>query len=208
MPSPLGHALGGVIAGVLSHTLLREPQPGAITPGVLSPAPQTTPGVSSPDGRGVVAGVRRRWHAAPADVRLFAWLGMAADLDFFVGRHSRETHSVGAMVLVGIGLAIVTRRPRLVTSGALAYASHILLDWLGSDTTPPLGVMALWPLTADFYQSSWFLFDAISRRVWLWSTWVHNAEAVAREILILGPVVVLALALWPGWQELRRTGRP
>lgn len=197
MPSPLGHALGGMIAGAVSHALLREPRPAPITSGVRVP-----------DGRGARARLRRLWRAIPTDVRLFAWLGMAADLDFLVGRHSRETHSVGATVLVGIGLAIVTRRPRLVASGALAYASHILLDWLGSDTTPPLGVMALWPLSGDFYQSSLFLFDAISRRIWLWSTWVHNAEAVAREILVLGPMLVLALALWPGWQKLRRAELP
>ena len=57
--------------------------------------------------------------------------------------------------------------PALALACAAAVASHVLLDWLGSDTTPPLGVMALWPFTSDFYQSPFFLFMAISRRWWL-----------------------------------------
>ena len=117
-----------------------------------------------------------RWRRLPADVRLFAWLGMAADLDFLIGRHSYQTHSVGAVVVVLAAVLAWTRRPRLAVAGGVAYASHILLDWLGSDTTPPIGIMALFPFTTDFYQSELFVFDAISRRVWLWSTWVHNAQ--------------------------------
>ena len=143
------------------------------------------------------------WRRLPADVRLFAWLGMAADIDFLIGRHSYETHSVGAVVVVLAAVLAWTRTPRLAVAGGVAYASHILLDWLGSDTTPPIGIMALFPFTTDFYQSELFVFDAISRRIWLWSTWVHNANAVAREIAILGPLVVLSLAVYPGWRFLR-----
>jgi inner membrane protein len=136
-------------------------------------------------------------------VRLFGWLGMAADLDFLVGRHSRETHSVGATLVVGLGVWLATRRPRLAVAGTLAYASHILLDWLGNDTVAPIGIMALWPFTSDFYQSSLFVFEAVSRRIGAWSSWVHNARAVAREIAILGPLLVVGLARWPGWKKLR-----
>ena len=192
MPSPLGHALGGIIAGVLVHRAVGEASPGAEPArGVGSwrwPAP---------------AAACAAWRAIPADVRLFAWLGMAADLDFFIGRHSRETHSIGATAIVGAGLWLFTRRPRVAASGAAAYASHILLDWLGSDTVPPIGIMALWPVTGDFYQSSLFVFDAISRRVLDWHAWVHNAGAVAREVVILAPILAVALAVWPGWKKLR-----
>ena len=50
---------------------------------------------------------------------------------------------------------------------AAAWASHVLFDWLGSDDTPPLGVMALWPLSSAFYFADAFVFEAISRRYWL-----------------------------------------
>ena len=69
----------------------------------------------------------------------------------------------------------------------LAWASHVLFDWLGSDTTPPLGVMALWPFSSEYYFSNAFFFEAISRRYWLDNFISHNLWAVTREILILGP---------------------
>jgi hypothetical protein len=76
----------------------------------------------------------------------------------------------------------------------IAWVSHVLFDWLGSDTTPPLGVMALWPLSSDYYFSNAFFFEAISRRYWLDNFITHNVWAVTKEILILGPP--LAVAVW------------
>ena len=75
------------------------------------------------------------------------------DIDFLWGRHNMETHSLGAAVLAGLGVLAATRgrQPRLAALVALAWASHALFDWLGSDDTPPFGVMALWPLTSEFY---------------------------------------------------------
>jgi hypothetical protein len=64
----------------------------------------------------------------------------------------------------------------------------VLLDWLGSDTTPPIGIMALWPFTDGYYQSEFYVFDAILRSYWLAGFWAHNALAVVREIVVLGPV--------------------
>jgi len=70
---------------------------------------------------------------------------------------------------------------------AAAYGSHLLFDWLGSDTTPPIGIMALWPLSDAFFQSDVQLFMAISRRYWLANFWSHNLTAVAWEVGLLGP---------------------
>ena len=67
----------------------------------------------------------------------------------------------------------------------------MLLDWLGSDTTPPVGVLALWPFTRDYYESTLHVFRAISRRYWLPEFWVLNAHAAARELLILAPIAAL-----------------
>lgn len=115
------------------------------------------------------------------------------DLDFLWGRHNMETHSLGAAVLAGLVTLALTRGrdPRLALAVVLAWTSHVFFDWLGSDTTPPLGVMALWPLSNDYYFSNGFVFEAISRRYWLDTFWRHNIMAVVTEVVMLAPVLVL-----------------
>jgi hypothetical protein len=83
----------------------------------------------------------------------------------------------------------------------VAYASHVLFDWMGNDTTPPIGIMALWPFTDAYYQSELYVFDAISRRYWLPNFWTHNLLAVVRELAIVAPVVALV-----AWRRLRPAG--
>ncbi len=158
MPSPVGHALGGAIVG-----LLISPRGTAGTLGTLG--------------------------------TLFVVAAVLPDADFLWGRHSMETHSLGAAVLAGLAVLAWTRgrNPRLALAVALAWSSHILFDWLGSDDTPPIGVMALWPLTSQFYFAEAFVFEAILRRYWLPNFVSHNAWAIIKEILILGPVVAI---LW------------
>ncbi len=105
MPSPVGHALGGLIVGRL------------LTPSALL---------------------------------LCAIAGVAPDIDFAWGGHNRQTHSLGAAVIAGLVVLAWKRNPRLAIAVTLAWSSHVLFDWLGSDDTPPLGVMALWPLDSNF----------------------------------------------------------
>jgi membrane-bound metal-dependent hydrolase YbcI (DUF457 family) len=143
--------------------------------------------------------------AAPSAVVVCAIAGAAPDLDFLWGRHNMETHSLGAAVLAGLAVLAWTRgrNPRLALAVTLAWSSHILFDWLGSDDTPPLGVMALWPLTSQFYFAEAFVFEAISRRYWLPNFLPHNAWAITKEILILGPIVAI---LW--FRKVRKGSEP
>lgn len=122
------------------------------------------------------------------------------DLDFAWGRHNMETHSLGAAVLAGLLLLVMTRghARRLALAVTLAWSSHVLLDWLGSDTTPPLGVMALWPWSRHYYFADAFVFAAISRRYWLVGFWRHNLMAVVTEIATLAPMVAVV-----GWWKKR-----
>jgi len=174
MPSPLGHALGGIAAGWLVSS-------GASTVG-------TAPG---PPPSGTAS--RVPWLTTAA----LAGLGIAPDLDFLVGLHSRQSHSLGAALLAGLVAAVLARgaRARWAMAATAAWASHALLDWLGDDSTPPIGVMALWPFSDAFYQSDvrWFL--AIWRRSDAAGFWTHNLTAIAWELALLGPVVA-ALWLW------------
>ena len=139
---------------------------------------------------------------APSFVAVCAIAAVAPDLDFLWGRHNMETHSLGAAIFAGLAVMAWTRgrHPRLALAVMLAWSSHVLFDWLGSDDTPPLGVMAFWPIAREFYFADAFVFEAISRRYWLDNFIPHNAWAVAKEILILGPA---AGALWL-WRMMRR----
>jgi inner membrane protein len=124
---------------------------------------------------------------------------MAPDLDLLVGAHSGPTHGVGAALSVGVLAWGVLRGRGARGSGryaiaiAAAYASHILLDWLGRDTSAPIGIMALWPFSRGYYESSAHVFMAISRRYWLPAFWTANLIALARELIILVPIVGIVL---------------
>ena len=150
MPSPVGHALGGLIVGEA---------------------------------------------LAPSALLLCAVAGVLPDIDFAWGGHNRETHSLGAAVIAGLVVLAWKRSPRLALAVTLSWVTHVLFDWLGSDDTPPLGVMALWPLNSNFYFADAFVFEAISRRYWLANFIPHNAYAVMKEVLILGPVAAVLFVL-------------
>jgi membrane-bound metal-dependent hydrolase YbcI (DUF457 family) len=160
VPSPVGHALGGLIVG------------GAL---------------------------------APSALLICAVAGVLPDIDFAWGGHNRQTHSLGAAIIAGLVVFAWKRSPRLALAVTLSWATHVLFDWLGSDDTPPLGVMALWPLNSNFYFADAFVFEAISRRYWLDNFIPHNTWAVIKEILILGPIVVIAF-LWRARRRSRRQG--
>lgn len=191
MPSPIGHALGGLIVGLL------------VVPRRSAPPDQATavpghPRTPAPPHSGTLA-PRHLGTLAPWRLRALSTLAIVAclpDLDFLWGRHGAETHSLGA-ALIAAAVALVWTRggnPWLALAVGLAWASHPLFDWLGSDDTPPLGVMALWPFTHRYYFAEAFVFDAISRRDWLPGFWAHNIRAVVREALLLAPAVLVA-----GW---------
>jgi inner membrane protein len=168
MPSPVGHALAGLAAGVLVAG------PRALVRSIDPPA------------------ARRPIDTALLALLPFAALGALPDVDLLFGIHSMYTHSIGAVVLVLLVARLVTGAWRWAVAACLAYATHILLDWLGHDTTAPIGVMALWPLTPNFYQSDLHLFLPISRRYWVPGFLAHNLTAVAREVLAIGPLAFLA----------------
>src|SRR5262245_22500904 len=178
MPSPIGHAIAGAAIGV----------------------------AATPDNPRVVA--------------TCAALGVAADLDLlFPATHRTITHSVTAVAIVSIvaivvtGKVISTRRfaprsmqaistrrfaprsmqARIVAACAIAYVSHLLLDWLGADPVPPRGLQILWPFSEHWFISDWDVFRGTTRRELLTAhAWWINLTAIAQEVAILGPVAWLA----------------
>jgi membrane-bound metal-dependent hydrolase YbcI (DUF457 family) len=123
------------------------------------------------------------------------------DMDLLAGDHRGISHSLGMAVAAGAVAMAVSRRPRWGAAVALAWASHVLLDWMSNDTRPPLGVMAFWPLTREYYKASFEVFPAVSRRYWLAEFWVYNLKALMVELLILGPIAAAAT-----WRRRGQTG--
>jgi membrane-bound metal-dependent hydrolase YbcI (DUF457 family) len=165
VPSPIGHALGGIAAGWGT--------------------------------------VPRRDVAAAA---ILAVVAGAPDLDLLVHSHRAESHSVGAALIAGlVTLSAFAATPlrrdaaRWAAAVSLAWASHVLLDWLSNDTRPPLGVMALWPFTRDYYKASIEIFPPVSRRYWESRFWIYNLRALAVELLVLTPLTTLVV-----WRDIRR----
>jgi membrane-bound metal-dependent hydrolase YbcI (DUF457 family) len=133
---------------------------------------------------------------------IFAGLGVAPDVDVLVeGTHRLYTHSVAAVGFVALLAAVSLRaagadgggRGALVLAATAAYASHLLLDWLGDDRSVPIGIRALWPVTDAYLQSDMRWFPPVERRYWLPGFWTANLRAIAWETLVLSPLVVLAV---------------
>jgi membrane-bound metal-dependent hydrolase YbcI (DUF457 family) len=128
-----------------------------------------------------------------AAAAILAAVASAPDLDLLIHSHRGQSHSVGTACLAGAVAFLITRRPRWGLAVALAWSSHVLLDWVSNDTRPPIGIMALWPFSHDYYKANIEIFPAISRRYWLAEFWVYNLKAVAVELLVLGPIAAITL---------------
>lgn len=187
MSSPVGHALAGIAAAWLADLV-----PGA-----------------------------RRSRLVPKTASLFTKAGglltltclavaVLPDLDLaFPIRHRTASHSFTAAVLVTIIAALVTgwvtRRQNLAGSrlgwivraslmlGA-AYGTHLLLDWLAIDLTPPYGIQVFWPFSDQWYLSGLNLLPRTERRS-LFTSWAIrvNLTALAWEVGSLTPILAL---LW------------
>lgn len=158
----------------------------------------------SPVGHALAA-VAAGWTIArPAETRAalvaqtvtLAAIGMAPDLDLLIGRHSRETHSLGAAVIVASIAAlmhwpIAPDRRRIWLAACAAYLTHPVLDMLAPDHAPPIGVMFFWPFSREHFETGLEIFLPISRDWASPDLYANNLRAAVREVLILVPVVTL-----------------
>ena len=164
MPSPVGHAIGGL---------------------AVAWAADLVPGVRGWRTAAPTASFARR--SGGALTLVCAGLGVLPDADLFLTTHRTVTHSVVAAFVVTIVAAAVTgwvtrergaaaaspavRRGPLVVRIALmcgaAYATHLLLDWLAVDRTPPAGIQLLWPFSPHWFISGLDIFPQTERRQFL-----------------------------------------
>jgi membrane-bound metal-dependent hydrolase YbcI (DUF457 family) len=176
MPSPFGHALAGVAVAWAADLI-----PG-------DRAWRTASGTAP-------------WPERAGDglTLLCAGLAAAPDLDLAFAPHRTMTHSLVAVVFVGVVAAAVaasTQRPvaRIALMCAGAYGSHLLMDWLGVDLYPPRGIQLMWPFNHEWYISDADVFPQTARlRIFTRGPMMTNARAILQEFAILGPMLV---ALW------------
>ena len=187
MSSPVGHALAGVAAVWIADLI---------------------PGTR---GSRLVPAAESFLERAGGSLTLAcAGVAMLPDLDLTLPiRHRSATHSVTAAILVTIISALVTgwvtRRQsgsptspgwivRVALTFGAAYSTHLLLDWLAVDLTPPYGIQAFWPFSDQWYISGLNLLPRTERRALLapWAIRI-NLTTLAWEVGSLTPILAL---LW------------
>jgi len=159
-----------------------------------------------------VAGAGRASGVSGRQAAILAFCAAAPDLDLLlrlvdgVNHHRGPSHSFAAAVLVGL-TTLLLRRTGLGLPGAAlmgaAWASHVVLDYFGLDTSPPVGEMALWPFSEGFFASPVPVFYDIPRSFSA-AAIRHNLIAVAVEVAIVAP---LAWLCWRGSRS-RASSRP
>jgi membrane-bound metal-dependent hydrolase YbcI (DUF457 family) len=178
MPSPVGHFLAGLTVGWVGEG-----------------NSERTKRVSSPTGL-------RPWTTGGRPWTIVLWCAVLAalpDADLLIPHfHRTATHSLTATVLVFILAAVVTGkvtgeiRWRLALVLATAYGTHLLLDWLGADPSPPRGFQLLWPFSDRFFISDLDLFPGTERRFGRGDFLLVNLYALLVELAILGPCALAA----------------
>jgi len=133
-----------------------------------------------------------------------------ADLDFLPGLllanlpsfHHQGTHSIITAVATGLITASLARRWNLngmvwgIWGGGL-YLSHIILDLLVNDPSPPFGVQLLWPFSETYFISPitpFASFDYYNLTIGILGSLfsVHNLNTIIKEIVLMAPLLCLA----------------
>jgi hypothetical protein len=183
MPSPVGHALAGAAIAWIAEAL---------------PPTRAERHTAQPP--------RNADHGRPEggrDLGRYFWscviLAASPDIDLALPlAHRTVTHSLAAVVAIALVMIVagaVTGKVTLKFGAAcvVAYASHLLLDWLQTDPTPPFGIQLLWPFSPTWFISGWELFRATERRhLFEAATIRRNVLALMQEIAVLAPVAAAA----------------
>ncbi len=139
-----------------------------------------------------------------------------ADLDFLPGLlvgdinrfHRSITHSLLAVLVFGVAVALIARllRAPALRAGLLAsglYLSHLMLDFLSGNPSEVSGQPLLWPLMKDDVMSPWSPLAGVFHGVpgdGVWQflqtlvSW-HNLEVILMELLVFAPFLLVARLL-------------
>jgi membrane-bound metal-dependent hydrolase YbcI (DUF457 family) len=153
-------------------------------------------------------------------------LAVAPDLDFVPGLllagrpslyHQGASHSVSVALALSLAVAWLLARgrqdlPRVWLALCAAWASHLALDWIGTDARLPIGMPLLWPFSDTTWISPVAILPGIrhsqpgreSSADWLVDALsLENLRALFVEALLVGPLV-----LWVEWLRRRQRQEP
>lgn len=176
MPSPVGHMLGGAAVYLAAKTKENRSNSGLTVTllGSILPDFDFLPGI--------LIGEPAAFHHGIS--HSFAFAGLYGVLSFFVIRpfHPKKTLRKAAVL------------------GAIAYASHVLLDMM-SIPADAKRIPILWPLSNATFGTNVNLFGhfhhgGLEEGIWNVVRW-HNLPAIVRELVLLGAPVLL-LFFWRG----------
>jgi membrane-bound metal-dependent hydrolase YbcI (DUF457 family) len=148
-------------------------------------------------------------------------LSVLPDIDFYPGLlighpnlyHHGWTHSLffcgGVAGLIAAFLALA-RKPGALKAGGLCLLvliSHLVLDCLSKDRTPPYGLQVFWPFSERFVSSPVTLFPDVDKgpdngTFLLRLFTLHNARTLLVETCILGP-----FAAWTWFRSRKTAGK-
>lgn len=136
---------------------------------------------------------------------LGAVAGLAPDLDFVPGLivgetgrfHQGPTHSIAAALCAGalVWLLVPSAhrwRASIVATGS--YLSHLALDLLTYDPTPPRGIGLLWPFVEESIHSPVTLLPRVLHSV-VSPFNLHNVYVAALEVAAVGLVLLAVIYL-------------
>jgi len=152
---------------------------------------------------GILVGDPNRYHHGVTHSLVTALVvgGVAAAVAWLSGRPwpAAPTGPAGRGAVLATGIVV-----------ASLWGSHVVLDAVTHDPSPPQGVPMFWPLSdarvsgpALFWRADKVAGEATPRQfVTSLLSW-HNGVAMLREVLLTAPLLLLAV-----WMRNRRRGAP
>jgi len=134
-------------------------------------------------------------------------LANAPDLDYFFGvfrgnvnyYHQTVTHTLVWIVVTALAIWAYNRlRAQRTACWPLGLmlvllGSHLLVDWLVVDHSPPIGFMLAWPFSDHLFHASWAFLPPPAKQTWaaVWS--LQNLRLVIVEAAWTLPMVIIVL---------------
>jgi membrane-bound metal-dependent hydrolase YbcI (DUF457 family) len=138
-----------------------------------------------------------RGSDVPRAAAIGAFVSVAADFDFLPGLmlghlsrfHHQQSHSIVFALFAALLALLFAKEGRLrwAVLVGLAYASHLALDLLTFDDSPPHGIPIFWPWSTEVFQSPVTLFPNVPWGGGLVLS-AHNVNLLIRELGFLGPL--------------------
>jgi inner membrane protein len=154
-------------------------------------------------------------------------MAIAPDFDFIPGillgspafYHQGISHSIGfglavSLMVAGVMTIYGGRFSTVFRLAFLSYTSHLVIDIFAPDGRPPYGLPLLWPLTDHHFISPAPVFLGVHHSpttdssILEWLTGIfslHNVRAIAVEIVLIGPVSLLAVGSRRGYLSFVRS---